>query len=59
MSYNDPNHIISSNIGNDEFKYYYENDSGNLTYEDIDTCRVANKNSRSFKRERNSRVNYK
>ena len=26
----------SSNIGNDDFKYYYE--SGNVTYEDIDTC---------------------
>ena len=28
----------SSNIRNDEFKYYYENQSGNVTYEDIDTC---------------------
>lgn len=38
MSYNDPNQINLSNMGNDEFKYYYENDSGNVTYEDIDTC---------------------
>ncbi len=39
MSFNDPNHINLSNMGNDEFKYYYENDSGNVTYEDIDTCK--------------------
>ena len=38
MSDEDSNNINSSNMGNDDFKYYYENDSGNVTYEDIDTC---------------------
>ena len=41
MSDNDSNNIkneISSNSRNDEFKYYYENESGNVSYEDIDTC---------------------
>lgn len=41
MSFNDPNHVNLSNMGNDEFKYYYENDSGNVTYEDIDTCKES------------------
>jgi hypothetical protein len=38
MSDNDSNGPNSSNIANDVFKYYYENESGNVTYEDIDTC---------------------
>ena len=31
---------IDSSIRNDGQKYYYENDSDNVEYEDIDTCKI-------------------
>ena len=53
----------SNNIGNNEIKYYYENESGNVTYEDIDTCNiiiklVAHSNGREINEITNHNFNY-
>ncbi len=37
MSINDINSNNQENLQN-EFKYYYDNDSENVEYEDVDSC---------------------